>query len=86
MSDLVNQAIIFQYQDSFGEACIELRDGYAVVQPDTPEPWNFSSTLSSIGLGILAPIRAITPAASEDVAKEQYSNLYVDRFFQKGRH
>ena len=77
MSDFVNQATILQYQDSFGEACIQLRDGYAVVQPDTPETWNFSSALSSIGLGILAPIKAITPAASEDVTKEQFSYLYV---------
>ena len=75
ISDFVHQATILQYQYSFGEACIELRNGFAMVQSDTPEPWNFGSALNSIGLGILSPIKAITPAASEDDAKDQFSKL-----------
>ena len=78
MADFVNETTILQCQDGLGETCKELRNGYAMVQPDTPEPWNFSSALSSIGLGILAPIKAMAPAASEDLAKKQFSYLFVD--------
>ena len=83
MSDFTNEAIILRYQEGFGETCSELRNSYAMVHPDTPEPWNFSSALSSLGLGILAPIKAITPAVSENATKEILANLSVISFLKR---
>ena len=44
---------------------------------DLPEGWNLSNALSYIGLGILAPIKAISPLAPPEVSKEQFAGLLV---------
>ncbi|KAG9185538.1 hypothetical protein G6011_06869 [Alternaria panax] len=77
LDDFVNDAIITDMVNCFGDACRRLRDSYVAVQDDMPEGWSLGSTLSYIGLGALAPSSrptTPTPAAPEE-AKSLFAAL-----------
>lgn len=61
---------------SFGENCVKLRDAYVAIQDDLPEGWSLGSTLSYIGLGVLAPgSRPSTPTPAADETKSLFAAL-----------
>jgi len=77
MEDFVNEAVTQKMVKGLGHLCIESRSKYTEILEDHPDTsWTVSKTLSSIGLGILAPIKAINPvAATEDDTKERFGQL-----------
>lgn len=75
LEDFVNEANILKILHGLRKACADSRDQYAAVLEDLPEGWNLSSALNYIGLGILAPIKAITPTATSEDSKEQFVKL-----------
>ena len=50
------------------------RDRYDAIQEDVAEGWTLSSTLAYIGLGVLAPIKPVTPTPKAD-DKEDFADL-----------
>ncbi|MCJ1400273.1 hypothetical protein MMC11_003477 [Xylographa trunciseda] len=75
LEDFVNEAIIQTIVGGLGITLSQSRNKYASVIEDVPEGWKLSSTLTYIGLGVLAPIKAITPATTTDDNKEQFAAL-----------
>lgn len=79
LEDFVNEANILKMLHGLRKACADSRDQYAAVLDDLPEGWKLSSALNYIGLGVLAPVKAITPIAASDDSKSQFADLYVFR-------
>ena len=78
LDDFVNDAIIKKIVLAVGDTCKLIRDKYVAIQNDMPEGWNISSTLSYLGLGVLAPgSRPTTPTVSEDPGKLSFADLFV---------
>ncbi|MCJ1381536.1 hypothetical protein MMC17_004647 [Xylographa soralifera] len=79
LEDFVNEATIQKIVSGLGVTLSQSRNKYAFVIEDVPEGWNLSSTLTYIGLGVLAPIKAISPAAptAADDNKEKFAALFV---------
>ncbi|MCJ1315581.1 hypothetical protein MMC15_000901 [Xylographa vitiligo] len=75
LEDFVNEATIQTIVSGLGVILSQSRNRYVSVIEDVPEGWNLSSTLTYIGLGVLAPIKAITPAPSADDDKEKFATL-----------
>ncbi|KAF1917095.1 hypothetical protein BDU57DRAFT_449933 [Ampelomyces quisqualis] len=76
LDDFVNDAIIQKMIRGFGENCLKLRDAYVAVQEDLPEGWTLGSTLSYIGLGVLAPgSRPLTPTPAAEETKSLFGAL-----------
>ncbi|MCJ1421012.1 hypothetical protein MMC32_007374 [Xylographa parallela] len=75
LEDFVNEATIQTIVSGLGATLAQSRNKYASVIEDVPEGWNLSSTLTYIGLGVLAPIKAIAPAAAADDNKEKFAAL-----------
>ncbi|MCJ1433101.1 hypothetical protein MMC27_002460 [Xylographa pallens] len=75
LEDFVNEATIQTIVSGLGVTFSQSRNKYASVIEDVPEGWNLSSTLTYIGLGVLAPIKAIAPAAATDDNKEKFAAL-----------
>ncbi|MCJ1389597.1 hypothetical protein MMC18_002454 [Xylographa bjoerkii] len=75
LEDFVNEATIQTIVSGLGITLSQSRNKYTSVIEDVPEGWNLSSTLTYMGLGVLAPIKAITPAAAADDNKEQFASL-----------
>lgn len=73
--DFVNEAIIQKIVTELGNALSRSRSKYSAVLEDVPEGWNLSSTLTYIGLGVLAPIKAITPTVATDDSNERFAAL-----------
>ena len=77
LEDFVNEATIQTIVSGLGVILSQSRNRYVSVIEDVPEGWNLSSTLTYIGLGVLAPIKAITPAPSADDDKEKFATLFA---------
>lgn len=76
LEDFVNDAVIQDMIQCFGDSCLKLRNAYVAVQDDVPEPWTLGSTLTYIGLGALAPAsRPTTPVLAHDEAKLLFAAL-----------
>lgn len=75
LEDFINEATIQTIIRGVGQVCSQIRSQYTTLQEDTKEGWTLSSALHYIGLGILAPIKSATPAASIEDAKEQFAGL-----------
>ncbi|RKF62716.1 UPF0588 membrane protein C20F10.02c [Golovinomyces cichoracearum] len=75
--DFVNETTIKKVVNSVGYVCTKLRGDYVAIQNDSPERWTLSSTLSKIGLGVMAPraVNNLTPALEPEAAKEMFSKL-----------
>ena len=52
------------------------RDRYIALQDDVAEGWTLGSTLTYIGLGILAPTKS-TPSITTNGTIADFSDLYV---------
>ena len=61
LEDFVNQSNIQKIVRGLGSSCTNSRDRYVAIQEDIVEGWTLSSTLTYIGLGVLAPIKATAP-------------------------
>ncbi|MCJ1408072.1 hypothetical protein MMC19_002145 [Ptychographa xylographoides] len=70
LEDFVNESTIQKIISGLGSIFAQSRQKYAAIFEDVAEGWNLSSTLTYIGLGVLAPIKAITPAAASEDNKE----------------
>ena len=79
LEDFVNEAVIQKIINGLSEACASMRKGYTDVIDDLPvDPsWTLASTLSYIGLGMLAPIKAMNPIAAPEDYKEKFGTLSV---------
>ncbi|KAL8793571.1 MAG: hypothetical protein Q9195_003834 [Heterodermia aff. obscurata] len=77
LEELVNESAIQKIVYGFGATCSLSRDRYAAIQDDLPEGWTVGSTLSYVGLGLLAPRKATAPALSAEDAKEAFGELQV---------
>ena len=79
LEDFVNEAAIQRIVNGVAEACLRSRARYTDIVDDLPtDPgWSLASTLHYIGLGMLAPIKAITPAPSAEDQKEKFLPLSV---------
>ena len=79
LEDFVNEKVIEKIILGFSDTCAVIRKGYTDVIDDLPvDPsWTLSSTLSYIGLGMLAPISAINPIAAPEDYKEKFGILSV---------
>jgi hypothetical protein len=79
MEDFVNEAVSQKLVQGLGKLCASSRDQYAAIVQDHPDQsWTLSNALNSIGLGILAPIKAINPIApADDDTKERFAALLV---------
>ena len=85
LDDFVNESTIRKIVYGFGKSCASLRNQYAAVLEDLPEGWNLSNALTYIGLGILAPIKAISPNVSAETTKEQFAGLFVNPQLTPGK-
>ena len=72
---MVNEPAIQKIVYGFGATCSLSRDRYAAIQDDVPEGWTVGSTLSYVGLGLLAPRKTTAPVLSADEAKEAFAEL-----------
>lgn len=75
IEDFANENAIQKIVSGFGATCSLSRDRYVAIQDDVPEGWTVGSTLSYVGLGVLAPRKNVVPALSADVAKEAFADL-----------
>jgi hypothetical protein len=75
LEDFVNEATFQKIVTGLGNALSRSRRKYSAVLDDVPtEGWNLSNALTYIGLGVLAPIKAITPATIDD-SNERFAAL-----------
>ena len=81
LEDFVNEKAIEKIILGFSETCASIRKGYTEVIDDLPvDPsWTLANTLSYIGLGMLAPIKAMNPIAAPEDYKEKFGVLLVTR-------
>lgn len=78
LQDFVNEAIIVKIVIGVGNALALARDKYSAVQDDELQGWNMNSTLSYLGLGVLAPAAPKTASTmSEEEEKMAFADLYV---------
>jgi hypothetical protein len=78
LDDFVNEGTIQKIIRSVGNTCAIARGKYVTIQEDLPEGWTFSTTLSMIGLGSVAPgAKAAKPVIDPEAAKEMFARLYV---------
>ena len=75
LEDFVNEGTIQQIIRGLGTICLQSRDQYVAVQEDIDEGWTLHSTLTYIGLGILAPGKALSQAPNVEDTKEQFATL-----------
>ena len=75
LEDFVNEATIQRIVNGLGTELAQSRNKYAEVSEDVPEGWTLSSTLAYIGLGVLAPIKAITPTTVIEDSNEKFAIL-----------
>ena len=77
LEDFVNESAIQKIVQGIGSACSQSRNFYVAVQEDVAEGWTVGSTLSYIGLGVLAPSKGAAPAQPKaDDMKEGFAMLY----------
>jgi len=71
----VNESTIEKIVTGLGTVYSQSRDYYVSVQEDVDEGWTLNSTLTYIGLGILAPGKALSQIPNIEDAKEQFAAL-----------
>ena len=76
LEDFVNESIMIKIVRDLGVTFAKSRARYVTLQEDIAESWSLSSALNYIGLGMLAPNRAVAPQVPkvEDM-KEDFSDL-----------
>ncbi len=76
LDDFVNEGTIQKIIRSVGHACRTGVGNYVAIQDDLPEGWTITSTLSKIGLGLIAPgAKTVAPTIDPEVAKEMFAKL-----------
>lgn len=75
LEDFINESAIQKIVHGFGATCAVSRDRYIAIQDDIPEGWTVGSTLSYVGLGVLAPRKTVVPTLNADEAKEAFAEL-----------
>ena len=76
LEDFVNESAIQKIAQGIGSACSHSRNSYVAVQEDVAEGWTVGSTLTYIGLGVLAPSKGVAPAQPKvDDMKEGFAAL-----------
>ncbi len=75
LEDFINETTIQKIVRGLGGVCVQTKNHYINLQEDTKEGWTLSSALHYIGLGILAPGKPVTPAASAEDVKEHFAGL-----------
>lgn len=77
MEDFVNESSIQKLLYGFRNTCKGSRNRYVAILDDVPHGWSLSSALTAIGLGILAPVKAIAAKGDAEDEKESFDTLYV---------
>ena len=77
LEDFVNETVIRKIINGVAEASLSLRKGYTDIIDDIPadQGWSLAAALNYIGLGMLAPIKAIAPTNAPEDQKEKYLHL-----------
>ena len=76
LEDFVNESAIRKIAQGIGFACSQCRNSYVSIQEDVAEGWTVGSTLTYIGLGVLAPSKGAAPAQLKaDELKEGFAIL-----------
>ena len=77
LEDFVNEAVIEKIATGLAATCTSIQQSYIGVIDDMPPDtsWSLAKTLSYIGLGVLAPIKAINPIAVSEDHKERFGVL-----------
>jgi len=84
LQDFVNEAVIVKVVNDIGNALVLARNKYIAAQDDQLQGWNINSTLSYLGLGVLAPIAPKTSSTmSEEEAKMAFADLYVHCHYER---
>lgn len=74
--DFVNESAIQKIAQGIGFACSQLRNSYVSIQEDVAAGWTIGSTLTYIGLGVLAPSKGASPTQPKaDELKEGFAIL-----------
>lgn len=73
--DFVNQDTIEQIVRGLGTTLGKSRDRYVALQEDVAVGWTLSSTLTYIGLGILAPVKPAPTQLKLDAPKADFADL-----------
>ncbi len=71
----MNEGTIQKIVIGLGTIYSQSRDHYVSVQDDVDEGWTLNSTLTYIGLGILAPGKALSQTPNTEDPKEQFAAL-----------
>jgi hypothetical protein len=80
LEDFVNESTVEKIITGFSASCLQMRSKYIEIFDDVPDSgWSLASALAYIGLGVLAPIKAINPvgADNEGIEQEKFSILFV---------
>lgn len=75
LEDFVNESTIQKIVTGLGTIYSQSRDHYVSIREDVDEGWTLNSTLTYIGLGILAPGKALSQTPNIEDAKEQFAAL-----------
>ncbi|MCJ1444589.1 MAG: hypothetical protein MMC23_005091 [Stictis urceolatum] len=77
LEDFVNENTVKKLILGFGSTCVNIRSEYVQVINDVPDTsWSLANTLAYIGLGVLAPIKAINPVApGPEDEQEKFASL-----------
>ena len=76
LEDFVNESAILKITQGIGSACSHCRSSYVALQEDAAEGWTVGSTLTYIGLGVLASSKGAAPAQSKvGDMKEGFADL-----------
>ena len=77
LEDFVNEAVIQKIISGVGQASLGLRRRYTEIIDDIPadQGWSLAAALNYIGLGMLAPIKAIALTTSAEDQKERFVHL-----------
>ena len=74
----MNESIVDKMVAGFATTCLQIRSHYIDIVDDVPDSgWSLASALAYIGLGVLAPIKAINPVGIdvEGIEQEKLSIL-----------
>jgi hypothetical protein len=77
LEDFVNETLVGKIVLDCGKVCSDMTAKYVDIINDIPDTtWTLASTLTYIGLGVLAPIKAINPvAAAPEEEHEKFAVL-----------
>ena len=76
LEDFVSDTTIQKFVRGLGRVYISSRDDYIAIQDDQPEGWNFTNTMTYMGLGGLTyKNKAGTGTLSDEEAKTAFAGL-----------